>query len=55
MLALEFTEISSFVHRISLVASLARQVSVSLSPSASEGCTFGDIVTVGFSEDKKQP
>ena len=35
-----------------LVASLAKQVSASRSPSFSEGCAFEDIVTVGgFSKD----
>ena len=52
MLALAITETSSFVHRIFSLASLAWQVSVSRSPSNREGCCFGDIVTVGFSENK---
>ena len=52
ILALGLTATPSFVHRISLVASLAWQVSVSRLPSLSEGCGFGEIVTVGFSEDK---
>ena len=51
MLALVFTGESSFVHRISLVASLAWQVSVSRSPSNGEGCGLADSVTVGFSEE----
>ena len=51
MLALVFTGVSSFVHRISLVTSLAWQVSVSRSPSNGEGCGLEDIVTVGFSEE----
>ena len=55
MQALSITETSSFVHRISLVASLAWQVSESYSPSNREGCGREDIVTVGFSEDRMQP
>ena len=55
MLALVFTGTPCFVHRISLVASLAWQVSESRSPSNREGCGFEDIVTVGFSEDRMQP
>ena len=55
MRALAITETSSFVHRMSLVASLAWQVSESRSPSNREGCGFEDIFTVGFSEDIMQP
>ena len=55
MLALAVTETSSFVHRISLVASLAWQVSVSRSPSISERRGSEDNATVGFSEDRMQP
>ena len=52
MLALAISETLSFVHFISLVASLATQVSASRSPSISEGCGFEDLVTVGgFSKD----
>ena len=55
MLALAFTGIPFFVHRISLVASFAWQVSESRSPSNREGCGFEDIVIIGFSEDRMQP
>ena len=48
------TETSSFAHRISLVASLAWQVSESRSPSNREGYGFEDIVTLGFSEGRMQ-
>ena len=51
MLALAITETSSFVHRISLVASLAWQASVSRSPFNRES-GLEDIVTAGFSEDR---
>ena len=54
-MALAVTGPSSFVHRISLVASLAWQVSESSSPSNREWCGFDEIVTVGFSEDRMQP
>ena len=46
---------SFFVHRMSLVASLAWQVRESRSPSNREWCGVEDIVTIGFSEDKMQP
>ena len=55
MLALAFTGIPFFVHRICLVASFAWQVSESRSPSNREGCGFEDIVIIGFSEDRMQP
>ena len=51
MLALVFKGKSSFDHRISLLASLAWQVSVSRSPSTRDGCGFEDIVTVGSTDD----
>ena len=54
MLALVFTGTPSFVPRISLVASLAWQASVSRSPSNRES-GLEDIATVGFSEDRMQP
>ena len=54
-LALAFTGIQFLVHCISLVASLAWQVSESRSPSNREGCGFEDIVTVGFSEGRMEP
>ena len=55
MLALVFTGTPSFVHRISLVALLAWQVSVSRSPSNRGECGFEDNVTVGFPEYRMQP
>ena len=55
MLALVFSGTPSFVHRISLVASLAWQASISRSPSNREESSFEDIVTVGFSRDRMQP
>ena len=54
MLTLVFTGTSSLVQRISLVASLARQVSASRSPSISKEYGFEEIVANGFSEDKMQ-
>ena len=54
MLALAISETSSLVHRISLVASLAWQVSASRSPSISEEYGFEEIVANGFSEGKMQ-
>ena len=55
MLALVFTGTPSFVHRISLVTSLAWQASVSRLPSNREESGFEDVVTVGSSEDRMQP
>ena len=55
MLALVFTETSSFVHRIFLVASLAWQASVSRLPFNGKESGLEDIVTVGFSEDRMEP
>ena len=55
MLALVFTGLPSFVHRTSLVASLAWQASVSRSPSNREDSGLEEIVTAGFAEDRMQP
>ena len=52
ILALAIPQLSSFVHRIFLVASSAWQVSVSRSPSISKEYGFEEII--GFSEDKMQ-
>ena len=54
MLALAISEISSLVHRILLVASLAWQVRASRSPSISKKYGFEEIVANGFSEGKMQ-
>ena len=47
-------ETSSLVHGISLLASLAWQVSASRSPSISKECGFEEIVANVFSEGKMQ-
>ena len=54
MLALAISETSSLVHCIFLVASLARQVSASRSPSFSKEYGFEEIVANGFPEGKMQ-